>query len=52
MDEGAKAIIKLWMEEYWEIVINDLRKIFRNTFLVMETLLRIMELANSRNKKY
>ena len=32
--------------------MSDLSKIFSNSFLVMETLLRIVELVNCRDKKY
>lgn len=48
-EKEANAVLCLWMRQYWNILEHDLSAIFKNILLILETLLRVMELASSPN---
>jgi hypothetical protein len=41
-----ESIAKIWIQNNWEIVLTDLQKIMGNKYLVLETLLRIIDNIN------
>ena len=42
-EREEQKLLELWMRDYWPIVIKDLTKICGNKFLILETLLRIID---------